>query len=59
MEASKHDHEGACKGLSSNYGSEQANRRDIERACKGARPQINDVSKRVTMGHVRACPQIK
>ena len=44
-EASKHHHEGACQGLSSNKGSMPTNRRDFERARNGARPQIKEASK--------------
>ena len=45
---------------SSNCGSEQTNKRDIEKARIGARPQIKETNKHDTEGASKgACPQIK
>ena len=43
---------GTCKGMSSNYGSKQRNRRDFEKERKSALPQNKEASKH---DHEGAC----
>ena len=43
---------------SSNYGSEQGNRRDFEKACKGAHPQFEEASKQTDVTSKRHAKEL-